>query len=133
MPRTVASGGHAVSTLTFDGKSLVLTDDASNTIEVPATSGLKPTHHRNPAKIDYTDPKWEWEPGKGPIPGFANYVVEPGQSRFRTPTRAAPSTPAAATPARWRFGVRCGLVSSPTRGRTRARGAAGASSLSTWT
>ena len=57
---------------------------------MPATSGLKPTHHRNPAKIDYTDPKWEWEPGKGPIPGFANYVVEPGQ--FQVPDADARGT-----------------------------------------
>jgi hypothetical protein len=78
MPRIVAGGGHAVSTLTFDGKTLVLTDDANNTIEVPATSGLKRTHHRNPAKIDYTKPKWEWERGKGPIPRGTDYMVKPG-------------------------------------------------------
>jgi hypothetical protein len=89
MPRPVASGGHAVSTLTFDGKTLVLTDDANNTIEVPATSGLKPTHHKNPAKIDYTDPKWEWEPGKGPIPR-GNYDVKPGQ--FQLPNADARGT-----------------------------------------
>jgi hypothetical protein len=51
---------------------------AGNTIEVPATSGLKPTHHSNRRKIDYTDPKWEWKRGKGPIPRGTDYTVKPG-------------------------------------------------------
>jgi hypothetical protein len=89
MPRTVASGGRAVSTLTFDGKTLWLTDDAGNTIDVPATSGLKPAHPKNPAKVDYTDAFWEWERGKGPIPR-GNYEVKPGQ--FQVPDADARGT-----------------------------------------
>lgn len=94
MPRIVGTGGHAVSTLTFDGKTLVLTDDAGNTIDVPATSGLKPNHHRNPAKIDYTKPKWEWERGMGPIPRGTTYEVKPGG--FQVPDADARGTKYAA-------------------------------------
>jgi hypothetical protein len=61
LPR--GASGLAISTLTFDGRTLILTDDGGNTIEVPATSGLKPNNKKNPDKVDYTDPKWEWEAG----------------------------------------------------------------------
>jgi hypothetical protein len=80
LPRV--GSGLQVSTLYFDGKTLTLTDDGGNSIDVPTVSGLKANHKKNPDKIDYTDPKWEWEEGKGPIPR-GTYVVNPGQ--FQVP------------------------------------------------
>jgi hypothetical protein len=76
LPR-VASG-LAISTLHFDGKTFTLIDERGNSIEVPATSGLKPNNPKNKDKVDYTDPKYEWEKGKGPIP-HGTYTVSPGQ------------------------------------------------------
>src|SRR5436309_9839763 len=66
LPR-VASG-LAVSELTFDGKQFVLKDEGGNTIEAPATSGLKPNNPHNKDRKDYTKPDYEWVEGHGPIP-----------------------------------------------------------------
>jgi hypothetical protein len=98
LPR-VASG-LAISTLTFDGKTLVLTDDGGNTIDVPATSGLKPNNKKNPNKIDYTDPKWEWEAGKGPIP-HGKYEIKPGQFQLPDADKRGTKYASGGTAAKW--------------------------------
>jgi hypothetical protein len=72
-----------ISTLYFDGKTFILTDTDGNSIEVPASSGLKRSNPRNKDGIDYTDPKHEWVKGKGPIPNGSDYVIKPGQ--FQVP------------------------------------------------
>jgi hypothetical protein len=59
--------GREISTFTFDGKTLILTDSGGDTIESP-TSGMKPHNSRNREKNEYTDPKHQWVAGRGPIP-----------------------------------------------------------------
>ncbi len=37
-----------------------------------AVSGLKPNHRLNPRKVDFTEPKFQWEEDKGPLPESKN-------------------------------------------------------------
>jgi hypothetical protein len=86
--------------LTFDGKILTLTDTEGNIIEVPTVSGLKPNHKKNPQGIDFTDPKWEWEKDKGPIPrGF--YVIKRGQFQVPDADKEGKKYPSGGTAAHW--------------------------------
>jgi hypothetical protein len=98
LPRV--GSGLAVSTLTFDGRTLILTDDGGNTIEVPATSGLKPNNKKNPDGVDYTDPKWEWEAGKGPIPR-GRYEIKPGQFQLPDADKRGTRYASGGTAAKW--------------------------------
>ncbi len=70
LPRT--GSGLALDSLRFDGKHAVLTDTRGNEVRVRAVSGLKPNHRLNPRKVDYTEPKFQWEEDKGPLPESKN-------------------------------------------------------------
>jgi hypothetical protein len=98
LPR-VASG-LAVSTLYFDGKTFTLTDEGGNSIDCPATSGLKPNNPKNKDKKDYTDPKYEWTAGKGPIP-HGTYSVKPGQFQLPDTDKAGTKYVSGGTAAHW--------------------------------
>jgi hypothetical protein len=98
LPRV--GSGLAVSSLTFDGSTVILTDDGGNTIEVPATSGLKPNNPKNKEKEDYTTKEHQWAKGKGPIPE-GNYLLKPSQ--YQLPNAGAKGTkyPSGGTAAKW--------------------------------
>jgi hypothetical protein len=66
LPRTYS--GLTLKSLCFDGSRLVLTDEKGNTVEAAAVSGLKPANPRNKERRDYTQPKHQWKPDKGPLP-----------------------------------------------------------------
>jgi hypothetical protein len=87
-------------TLTFDGKVLILTDQQGNTIEVPTVSGLKPNNRKNKDGIDYTDPKYEWEEGKGPIP-HGNYTIKPSQFQLPDADKEGHKYASGGTAAHW--------------------------------
>jgi hypothetical protein len=84
LPR-VASG-LSIARMHFDGHTFTLTDEGGNTIESRATSGLKPNNPHNTEKKDFTDPKYQLEEGRGPIPEHT-YTVAPGQ--FQVPDEGA--------------------------------------------
>jgi hypothetical protein len=87
-------------TLTFDGKLLILTDQQGNMIEVPTVSGLKPNNKKNKDGIDYTDPKYEWEEGKGPIP-HGNYTIKPSQFQLPDADKEGKKYASGGTAAHW--------------------------------
>jgi hypothetical protein len=94
------AGSGLTFTLTFDGKVLILTDSQGNTIEVPTVSGLKPNNPKNKDGIDYTDPKYEWEKGKGPIPR-GNYTIKPSQFQLPNADTQGTKYPSQGTAAHW--------------------------------
>jgi hypothetical protein len=98
LPRV--GSGLAVSTLTFDGTTLVLTDAGGNTIEVPATSGLKPNNKKNPEKADYTLAEHQWVAGKGPIPE-GNYTLKPSQYQVPDADKRGTKYASGGTAAKW--------------------------------
>ena len=67
---------------------------------MPATSGLKPNNPKNKEKEDYTDPKWEWEKGKGPIPR-GHYVLKPGQYQLPDADKHGKKYSSGGTAAKW--------------------------------
>jgi hypothetical protein len=75
-PRHASS--YALTSLDFDGNRVSLTDDHGNKIVARAVSGLKPRHKKNPRKINYTKPKYQWVVNKGPIPE-GTYTIKSGQ------------------------------------------------------
>jgi hypothetical protein len=87
-------------TLTFDGKILILTDQQGNMIEVPTVSGLKPNNRKNKDGIDYTDPQYEWEEGKGPIP-HGNYTIKPSQFQLPDADKEGHKYASGGTAAHW--------------------------------
>jgi hypothetical protein len=98
LPRV--GSGLAVSTLTFNGTELVLTDEGGNTIEVPATSGLKPNNPKNKEKEDYTVAKHQWAAGKGPIPE-GNYILKPSQYQVPDADKRGTKYASGGTAAKW--------------------------------
>ncbi|MET0684627.1 MAG: hypothetical protein ABW060_04885 [Solirubrobacteraceae bacterium] len=98
LPRV--GSGLAVSTLTFDGSTLILTDDGGNTIEVPATSGLKPNNPKNKEKEDYTTAEHQWAKGKGPIPA-GSYMLKPSQYQLPNAGAKGVKYPSGGTAAKW--------------------------------
>ena len=98
LPRV--GSGLAVSTLTFDGSTLILTDDGGNTIEVPATSGLKPDNPKNKEKEDYTTAAHQWAKNKGPIPA-GNYLLKPTQYQLPNAGPKGVKYPSGGTAGKW--------------------------------
>jgi hypothetical protein len=98
LPRV--GSGLPISTLTFDGSTLTLTDAGLNTIEVPATSGLKPHNPKNKEKEDYTVSKHQWVAGKGPIPE-GNYVLKPSQYQVPDADQRGTKYASGGTAAKW--------------------------------
>ena len=92
--------GREVSTLTFDGQTLTLTDSGGDTIESPATSGMKPHNPRNPEKKDYTDPKHQWVANRGPIPA-GMYVLKPGHYQVPDADKKGETYTSGGTAAKW--------------------------------
>jgi hypothetical protein len=92
--------GREISTFTFDGKTLVLTDSGGDTIESPATSGMKPHNPRNSEKKDYTDPKHQWVASRGPIPA-GNYVLKPGHYQVPDADKKGETYASGGTAAKW--------------------------------
>lgn len=70
--------GYALVSLAFNGRQAILSDDHGNRIVARAVSGLRQSHRRNPTDIDYTSPRYQWVPNRGPIPE-GTYTVRPGQ------------------------------------------------------
>jgi hypothetical protein len=70
--------GYALKSIVFNGKQVILSDDHGNQIVARAVSGLMPKNKDNPKHIDYTQPGYQWEPNKGPIPE-GNYTVDSSQ------------------------------------------------------
>jgi hypothetical protein len=98
LPRV--GSGLEVSSLTFNGSELVLTDAGLNTIEVPATSGLKPNNPKNKEKEDYTVAKHQWVAGKGPIPA-GNYILKPSQYQVPDADKRGTKYASGGTAAKW--------------------------------
>ena len=92
--------GREISTFTFDGTTLILTDSGGDTIESPATSGMKPHNPRNPEKKEYTDPKHQWVAGRGPIPA-GNYVLKPGHFQVPDADKKGETYASGGTAAKW--------------------------------
>ena len=92
--------GREISTLTFDGHTLTLTDTGGDTIESPATSGMKPHNPRNPEKKDYTDPKHQWVANRGPIPA-GMYVLKPGHYQVPDADKKGETYTSGGTAAKW--------------------------------
>ena len=92
--------GREISTLTFDGQTLTLTDSGGDTIESPATSGMKPHNPRNPEKKDYTDPKHQWVANRGPIPA-GMYVLKPGHYQVPDADKKGETYSSGGTAAKW--------------------------------
>lgn len=69
---------YALASLVFNGSQVILSDDHGNQIAARAVSGLKPNHRRNPRHVDYTNPRYQWRPSRGPIPE-GRYTITPGQ------------------------------------------------------
>ena len=89
LPRT--QSGLGLRNLVFNGRQAILTDERNNTIEVNASSGMKANHPRNRQRINYTQARYQWTAGIGPIPE-GNYSIhknsvqrpelQAGSSRF---------------------------------------------------
>ena len=92
--------GREISTFTFDGHTLILTDSGGDTIESPATSGMKPHNPRNPEKKDYTDPKHQWVANRGPIPA-GMYVLKPGHYQVPDADKKGETYTSGGTAAKW--------------------------------
>jgi hypothetical protein len=92
--------GREISTFTFDGHTLTLTDTGGDTIESPATSGMKPHNPRNPEKKDYTDPKHQWVANRGPIPA-GMYVLKPGHYQVPDADKKGETYTSGGTAAKW--------------------------------
>jgi hypothetical protein len=92
--------GREISTFTFDGHILTLTDSGGDTIESPATSGMKPHNPRNPEKKDYTDPKHQWVANRGPIPA-GMYVLKPGHYQVPDADKKGETYTSGGTAAKW--------------------------------
>ena len=109
-------GSGLTFTLTFDGKLLILTDQQGNTIEVPTVSGLKPNNKKNKDGIDYTDPKYEWEEGKGPIP-HGSYTIKPSQFQLPDSDKQGHKYASGGTAAHW-GPMRAHILPDPVKNRS---------------
>ena len=103
-------------TLTFDGKLLTLTDQQGNTIEAPTVSGLKTNNRKNKDGIDYTDPKYQWEEGKGPIPA-GNYTIKPSQFQLPDSDKEGKTYASGGTAAHW-GPMRAHITPDPVKNRS---------------
>src|SRR5688572_16484967 len=72
LPRS--QSGLRLSSLRFDGSHAVLTDERGDSIRVRAVSGLKPQNPENSAGVDYTQPRYQWVEGRGPIPEGVYFI-----------------------------------------------------------
>ncbi|MEO0905545.1 MAG: tlde1 domain-containing protein, partial [Pseudomonadota bacterium] len=66
-----------ITKITFDGSHVRTSGKTSKSY--PAVSGLK-AKHKNAGKVDYTDPKHQWVPNKGPIPE-GSYYLDPAETQ----------------------------------------------------
>jgi hypothetical protein len=98
LPRV--GSGLEISTLFFDGKTFVLSDTSSGSIEVPATSGMKLNNPRNTEKKDFTDPKHQWVSNRGPIPS-GTYTVKPGHYQVPDADKKGTTYASQGTAAKW--------------------------------
>jgi hypothetical protein len=105
LPRV--GSGREISTLHFDGRTFTLTDAAtdpadtsSDSIQVPATSGMKIDNPRNTEKKDFTDPKHQWVPNRGPIPA-GHYTIKAGHYQVPDADRKGATYASGGTAAKW--------------------------------
>lgn len=93
LPRT--ESGLGLRSLRFDGRQAVLTDDGGNEISARAVSGLRANNPHNTAHQDFTDPRFQDDAMRGPIPagtyfidGNAAQMPEMVSGRLRYPSGA---------------------------------------------
>jgi hypothetical protein len=98
LPRV--GSGREISTLHFDGKQFTLTDSGGDSIEVPATSGMKLNNPRNVEKKDFTDPKHQWVANRGPIPA-GHYFVKAGAYQVPDADKKGATYASGGTSAKW--------------------------------
>jgi hypothetical protein len=98
LPR--AGSGLALKSLEFDGTNAVLTDAGGNQIRARAISGLKPHHHRNKSRIDYTQPRYQAEQNLGPIPE-GTYIIHGKKVQHPTISRGKLQYPSGGAGQAW--------------------------------
>ena len=72
LPRT--ESGLGLRSLRFDGRRAVLTDDGGHEISARAVSGLRANNPHNFAHRDFTDPRFQGDAMRGPIPAGTYFI-----------------------------------------------------------
>jgi hypothetical protein len=72
LPRT--NSGLALTSLTFNGRTAVLTDASGRSIRAAAVSGLRPNNPHNSRRVDYTRPEFQRDAFSGPIPAGSYFI-----------------------------------------------------------